>query len=478
MTLTDEQSLCISAVTSSSSNLLVTAYAGCGKTSTLVEMVRAASGSVLALAFNKKIAQEMEQRLPPSATSKTLNSLGHGIWSRAISPRLTMDFSKNYKIVKSIQDGLSSDLRKTFEFSEVLSGLRSAKQLGYVPPGPHHERSLITREEFFKDLEDEVDIATARYIDDAVITSINLGYRGAIDFDDQIYLPCLFGGTFPKFPLVCVDEAQDLSPLNHVMIKKLVGNNRLIAVGDPNQSIYGFRSAVSNGMSLLHSQYAMTNLKLSISFRCPELIVENSQWHVPDFKSNLPGGTINEFDTWNAASIASGDVAIICRNNAPLFKTAMRLLSQGRSVQLVGSDIGPALIKIMEKLGDPSISSAKVHTKIDEWTSQQEKKSRNKGNLADRAECLHVLADSAQTLSGIIFYMKHLFAQEGKVKLMSGHKAKGLEFDTVYHLDSWRIPGQFAKTEEELRQESNVRYVIETRAKRELNYITVEGYGI
>lgn len=476
MTLTDEQSLCIFAVTSSSSNLLVTAYAGCGKTSTLVHMVAAAAPTpVLALAFNKKIAVEMEKRLPVFATSKTLNGLGHGVWSRAVSPKLTIDFAKNLNIVKSLQDSVPN--RKTFPFSDILSGLRSAKQLGYVPPGPYYDKSLISREAFFKDLEEEVDIATATYIDEALLLSIKFAYRGAIDFDDQIYMPTCFGGTFPQFPIVCIDEAQDLSPLNHAMLRKLA-RQRLIVVGDPNQSIYGFRGAVAEGMTQLHTDYSMSDLKLSTSFRCPEAIVENSRWHVPDFKSNIPGGIINVLEEWGSSTIASGDVAIICRNNAPLFKTAMRLLAAGRSVQLVGSDIGPALIKIMEKLGDASLSSEKVHTKIDDWASQQAKRSRNKGNLADRVECLHVFADAAQTLSGIIFYMKHLFAQEGKVKLMSGHKAKGLEFDTVYHLDSWRIPGQYAKTEEEFRQENNVKYVIETRAKRELNYITEEGYKL
>jgi hypothetical protein len=62
--------------------------------------------------------------------------------------------------------------------------------------------------------------------------SIRLAYEGQIDFDDQIYMPTLFGGTFPRFPLVMVDEAQDLSPLNHAMLEKLV-TSRLIAVGDP-----------------------------------------------------------------------------------------------------------------------------------------------------------------------------------------------------------------------------------------------------
>jgi superfamily I DNA/RNA helicase len=70
--------------------------------------------------------------------------------------------------------------------------------------------------------------------------NIEQAFRGIIDFDDQIYMPTLFGGSWPQFPLVMIDEAQDLSPINHAMLSKLV-KHRLIAVGDPYQSIYGFR---------------------------------------------------------------------------------------------------------------------------------------------------------------------------------------------------------------------------------------------
>ena len=73
-----------------------------------------------------------------------------------------------------------------------------------------------------------------------ILQSIKLAYDGKIDFDDQIYMPSLFGGTFPKFPLVLVDEAQDLSLLNHAFLQKLV-TKRIIAVGDRNQSIYLFQ---------------------------------------------------------------------------------------------------------------------------------------------------------------------------------------------------------------------------------------------
>jgi hypothetical protein len=102
-------------------------------------------------------------------------------------------------------------------------------------------RRLINQSEFAEGLEDGE--ANIELVETVLTDSIRLAYEGQIDFDDQIYMPTLFGGTFPRFPLVMVDEAQDLSPLNHAMLEKLV-TSRLIAVGDPFQSIYGFRGAI------------------------------------------------------------------------------------------------------------------------------------------------------------------------------------------------------------------------------------------
>jgi superfamily I DNA/RNA helicase len=45
----------------------------------------------------------------------------------------------------------------------------------------------------------------------------------------------IFGGPWPKFPLVIVDEVQDQSPLNHEMMKRLV-TQRFMGVGDPWQA--------------------------------------------------------------------------------------------------------------------------------------------------------------------------------------------------------------------------------------------------
>jgi len=44
-----------------------------------------------------------------------------------------------------------------------------------------------------------------------------------------------------RYRLICVDEYQDINPIQHALLRELVGDgNRLIAVGDPDQSIAGF----------------------------------------------------------------------------------------------------------------------------------------------------------------------------------------------------------------------------------------------
>ena len=65
---------------------------------------------------------------------------------------------------------------------------------------------------------------------------------------------------------------------------------------------------------------------------------------------------------------------------------------------------------------------------------------------------------------------------KGPIQLCSGHKAKGLEWDTVFHLDPWRVPSKFAKKPEDQEQELNIRYVIETSPKDSLFLTKVEDF--
>src|ERR1019366_3050324 len=107
------------------------------------------------------------------------------------------------------------------------------------------------------------------------------------------------------FPLVKVDEVQDLNPVNHALLDKLV-KQRLIAVGDPWQSIYGFRGAMQSGMATLAAKFATTPTNLSISFRCPRAVVEAARWRVPHFKWIKEGGHVETLQQLSSHDISEG----------------------------------------------------------------------------------------------------------------------------------------------------------------------------
>ena len=465
---------------SSRTNILVNALAGAAKTTTLALITdELRSAPILSVAFNKRIAEEMSKRLGSHVKCATLNSVGHRAWAGHTKRKLTVDSNKTKAILKDLIDASKgADRQELYEsFSPILKAVSAAKIAGYVPAGIYPDaRRLITAEAFEASLNEAIEDDFPMWaVNEILATGIRLAYAGTIDFDDQIYMPTLFGGEFPQFPIVMVDEAQDLSSINHAMLEKLVAA-RLIAVGDPYQSIYAFRGADTRSMARLREAYNMTEMTLSTSFRCPKRIVERARFRAPHMQAApwAIEGEVNTMEEWNASQIPDGS-AIICRNNAPLYRTALSLLRYGRGVKLLGTDLGPSLTKTLKKLGPESSTSEHVMELIDAWEAERLRKRKGAATVKDKAECLRVFASFGKTLSEAIAYAEHLFAAAGPINLMSGHKSKGLEFDTVYHLDPHRIPSPYAESLDEQEQELNVRYVIETRPKAVLNLVTMEG---
>ena len=486
ITATEEQEAIVDFALSRSDNLLINALAGAAKTSTLEFLCKYLPKTpILSLAFNKRIAEELGKRLPDNVKCATINSIGHRVWMTAIAPKITLDAKKTYAIVKALAEDPTLNRREKSavyeQFGDIMKLVGRAKREGYVPDGVYeHIKRITPSSEFWGAIEEDDDelLATRVLVDEAIKVSIQQAYKGLIDFDDQIYMPTLFGGTFPNFPVTMVDEAQDLSAINHAMLRKLA-RGRLIAVGDQRQSIYGFRGAVASGMSRLKADFNMTEMQLSVSFRCPIKIVENARFHAPHMQwaPNAAEGSITTLEEWNASHIPD-NAAIICRNNAPLFSLAFKLLRAGRGVKLVGFDIGPSLVKTLKKLGDEHMPQKDLLNAIDQWEAEKLAKARRgAATIRDKAECLRVFASFGATLGSAVRYAEHLFATTGTIQLLSGHKAKGLEWDVIFHLDPHRIPSPYCRTDEEQEQERNVRYVIETRAKRDLYLVTMEGFN-
>lgn len=482
LTATEEQEAIIEYALTNRENLLINALAGAAKTSTLQFLAKYLPVEpTLSLAFNKRIAEEMTKRLPGHVNSATMNSVGHRVWAAAVGKRLQVEAKKNYNLIKEQVDGLRGrDKEAAYDaFGDMMKCLSHAKLSGYVPSGVPMGRSLMTAEEFFGGLEEEPESWFERIVNDALKKSITQAYAGLIDFDDQIYMPTLFGGSWPSYPRTMVDEVQDLNALNHEMLKKIVGNRQLTAVGDPWQSMYAFRGAVTNSMGQLKQNFKMHEMTLSVSFRCPISIVKNAHWRVPHMKwpEWAAEGLVQNLEEWNATCIPD-NAAIICRNNAPLLSCALALLKAGRGVHLVGTDLGPQLIRALKKISDDmSLNQEGVLNGIDRWEAEKLRKTRNAASVVDKAECLRVFAGFGPTLGAAIAYAEHIFAAKGTIQLLSGHKSKGLEWETVYHLDPHRVPSPYAREGEALEQEWNVKYVIETRAKRELYRVRLDQFN-
>ena len=465
-------------------HLLINALAGAAKTSTLRFLCKYLDEEpTLSVAFNKRIADEMAKVLPSHVNCATMNSVGHRVWSAAIGKRLTVDTKKNYNLVKEAVDALKrqGDKQVAYDmFSDLMKIIAKAKTSGYVPAGIAGAKSLMTAEDFFGSLDEVLEDWLCELVNRCLLTGIKQAYGGLIDFDDQIYMPTLFGGSFPVHRRVLVDEVQDLNLLQHAMVDRLVGPfTWLAAVGDPWQSIYAFRGADTKSMSFLKERFAMHEMTLSVSFRCPIEVVKNAHWRVPHMKwpEWAKPGEVRTLKDWGAQCIPDG-AAIICRNNAPLMSCALALLRAGRGVQLVGTDLGPQLVKALKKLNpNLQLPQEKVYEAINLWEQDKLKKARNAATVSDKAECLRVFAGFGPTLGAAVTYCERLFASKGPIQLLSGHKAKGLEWEVVYHLDPHRIPSPWSKEGEALEQERNVKYVIETRSKGALYFVRLDEFN-
>lgn len=535
---TSEQQAILTAVYASKDSMMVTAMAGTGKTSTLVMIANALPAQpAIALAFNVTIKKELERRFPSYWKIMTLNGLGHLAWMRALprDKKITLDERKLGRLVtqtfKDFQYQGNEDA-----WSNVRTLVSKAMQAGIVPASRPHKGfrpdtpeqwAMLADENWLVDM-GETEIGLAREI---LTRSVAEGFEGTISFDDQIYLSVCFNGQFPRYGLLLGDEVQDWSVMNRVMAQRTC-SGRLILVGDPRQSVYQFRGADSSSMERLRAlRTAWIDLPLSVTFRCPKVIVDRQQSHAPGFTafhSNKIGEVLrftrfsnprpreNEFEhfgdfdramktwkengsllqneqpkTWSWKDVetrsSSGTIAILCRNNAPLLKIAFKLLRQNTAVTMLGRDIGKTLVALSCKvLPDDDMKAPDCAQIVEQWRANQVALANANGqeekvaNLHDQAECLLAVIEGAraETASAIRWYLKELFERaSGHVVISTIHRAKGLEYDCVLHLDSWRIPSKHAlQNPVQMQQEKNLLYVCETRTKRFLIEANLEDF--
>ena len=103
--------------------------------------------------------------------------------------------------------------------------------------------------------------------------------RSLVDFSDQVALAltALPDGFDHGYRFVLLDEYQDTSSIQTQLLSRLFRSQAVLAVGDPNQAIYGWRGASSNNLSGFHLDFGSNTpatFQLSKSWRSGQAVVD------------------------------------------------------------------------------------------------------------------------------------------------------------------------------------------------------------
>lgn len=271
----------------------ITACAGAGKTRTITRRIAYACAKgewdenrVLAVTFSVKAAKEMQNRLKKlgvnNATVATFHSaaLQHlrRVWNdvcEAPFPNI-MDDPKSVTEQALIHYTDFANMTSA-QIRDIIAEINWAKVSLIAPDDYARACACVSR-----DLPAALDVN--QFVEAYKAYELEKNTRNLVDFNDLLLLACHVLRTFPKacekirskIGWITVDEYQDVSPLQHELLKCWLGNNRNICVvGDPAQTIYSFAGASSYDLLEFPNEFAplCADINLNTDYRSTERIV-------------------------------------------------------------------------------------------------------------------------------------------------------------------------------------------------------------
>ena len=489
-------------------HLILQARAGTGKTFSCIEgskrlLEEHPEMVIKMVAYNKSIATELQTKVPEQVEAQTMHSLGLAVIKQH-AYRTGTKFGKignNWK-TKNILEGMGYKVGKGRDFKkDVLAFVQIMEKVVSLA-----KNTMLDFESWIR-YKKEFDAMIAHYgihlngkeeevyhlLPEVLEKSKEFGPGIGIDFDDMIWLPIVLNMRIHQVDVLFVDEAQDLNRSRQELAIRSAG--RLVLVGDDRQAIYGFTGADAQSMEnmerelrerIAYGDYELPQsvriMPLTVSRRCPKSHVELAKDIVPDFKA-MDDAKEGAIDTIAHdvlfEQVQKGDL-IICRMNAPLMGTALRLLQAGLPVNIQGRDFQRGLISMIKKIAGKKTTVEELHLKVEQYLDRETARllAQNRPTetqvelLKDQVSCIQYLCEGQTTVDDVIERIKSLFVDVetvGDVVLLSSvHRAKGLEAETVFILEPSKMPHPMAKMDWEKHQEMNIKYVAITRSLNRL----------
>ncbi|NWI61090.1 FBH1 helicase, partial [Calyptomena viridis] len=255
--LTHEQQRILNHKIEPGQTVKIMAFAGTGKTSTLVKYAEKFPHlNFLYVAFNKAVAEKGKKVFPRNVTCKTFHSLAFGSVGRLYKEHGKLNFSKmsvfSLSSLLRNREGQSLFVRgKTV--SQTLESFFSSSDEEiceeHTPiwfKNTHGQRKLVSAAEKRINVEEAKEIwHNMKKLDGDAEKRYKMTCDGYLKLW-QLSKPKLSG-----YDAIFVDEAQDCTPaIVDVVLSQSCG---IILVGDPHQQIYTFRGAVNTLYSVPHT---------------------------------------------------------------------------------------------------------------------------------------------------------------------------------------------------------------------------------
>lgn len=264
--------------------MLVLAGPGSGKTHLLVERIRMMieeshilPENILVITFSQKAARQMQARFLRSVEGRsypvtfgTFHAVFYHIlqeFDPKINRLITQEEQRTFlrKAVRS--SAPANDLYYSDDDEDTVLGLISSyKNFGeeeFLKRGPGKDMTIRELDDLHKVYENYNRIVRDEHL---------------IDFDDMILLcrEVLYRHEYflrrwqERFCYFLVDEFQDINEAQYDVLRLLAGDRmNVFAVGDDDQSIYGFRGARPELMKkFLHQYIGCKQVTLTMNYRC------------------------------------------------------------------------------------------------------------------------------------------------------------------------------------------------------------------
>jgi superfamily I DNA/RNA helicase len=417
-----QQQLEITRESRSSSDVIVEARAGTGKT-TQIEMVcrDQMQNNILLLCFNKDIRVAAEARMPANVTCKTFHQLGWPTYGKYFDSQMKLRFytkkiAKLIRCEESIINVAKETVRKfTASDDRVITGFH-VPYASYVKKGKEEQNAF----------KEEV-VSAARTL---WTHKTNFKNREVpVDFDDWLKMFELEGRVRGQFDKVIIDEGQDVTKRDLSIANKI--NSPRLLVGDSFQQLYEWRGSI-NSLDEIGIENA---LYLTQSFRFGCAIAEKANEVLALLNHNCPPlvgyENVDSQISWDNKPTERH--TILCRTNAGLLSNALDMIRKGKTIHIVGNMAD--MVRRLESawylsIGDKHRITHPEIQLIGDWESLLE---LAKLDVDMKMLVQQVMKYNSQ-IPGICEELKssgEASESRADVILSTVHKAKGLEWDVV-----------------------------------------------